>query len=190
MKTGNLGPDNIDSITNIQLNGGYHHYQTKTLFYNTRPLVFKSTSGFNTFSMIKKPSLYVKHIATNSLMRFLKIKYFFSLLCKNNLAYHNANVVVVCKMRNRLIRSGWCYDHIFLRFLPIGVFLKTNVMIQILQKLDSILNKQCKSFCQFYGENIFKIITSVPGYLKNGPQVMMLATTASNDFDSILVPGT
>jgi hypothetical protein len=62
---------------------------------------------------------------------------------------------------------GRYYDHNFLRFLPIfgekiGVFLKTNVMIKILQKNCSILNKP-RHFLQIFGENTFKSITSVPG---------------------------
>jgi hypothetical protein len=71
-----------------------------------------------------------------------------------------------------------CYDHNFLRFLPIfgnniGVFSKTNVMINFLAKTSinfenifaETLSKKLAFFTQCFGENIFKIITSVPGIL-------------------------
>jgi hypothetical protein len=57
---------------------------------------------------------------------------------------------------------GRCYDHNFLRFLPIfgekiGVFLKeTNVMIKILQNLALFRVKNANFFANFFGENIFK----------------------------------
>jgi hypothetical protein len=40
------------------------------------------------------------------------------------------------------------------------VYLKTNVVIAFLQKLGA---KTANIFAKFFGENIFKIITSVPG---------------------------
>jgi hypothetical protein len=62
----------------------------------------------------------------------------------------------------QLICSSWgrCYDHSFLRFLPIfgekmAFFYKTNVMIIFFAKTISSLRKK-------NGENILKIITSVP----------------------------
>jgi hypothetical protein len=65
---------------------------------------------------------------------------------------------------------------IFCDFLPIygeknGVFSKTNVMIKVLQKSSSSLRKNINIFAKFFGENIFKIITSVPGlFLESGHQ--------------------
>jgi hypothetical protein len=54
---------------------------------------------------------------------------------------------------------GRCYDHNFLRFLPI--FSKTNAMIKFLHNLHGFVLSQKR---QFFGENIFKIITSDPGH--------------------------
>jgi hypothetical protein len=56
--------------------------------------------------------------------------------------------------------SGRCCDHNFRRFLPIfgekiGVFLKN-------QKSSSSLSKKGQYFAKYFGDNIFKIITSVP----------------------------
>jgi hypothetical protein len=60
-----------------------------------------------------------------------------------------------------------CYDHNFLRVLPIfgekiGVFSKSNVMITIFHKTKSSLSKKRHFSAKFFGENIFKIIISVP----------------------------
>jgi hypothetical protein len=44
----------------------------------------------------------------------------------------------------------------------IGVFLKTNVMIKFLQKVAAVWAKNANIFAKFFGENILKIITSVP----------------------------
>jgi hypothetical protein len=44
-----------------------------------------------------------------------------------------------------------------------GVFLKTNVMIQFLNNLAMFRVKNADFFAKFFGENILKIITSVPG---------------------------
>jgi hypothetical protein len=57
--------------------------------------------------------------------------------------------------------GGRCYDHNFLRFLTIfgekmAFFSKTNVLIKILHNLALF-------FAEFIGENILKIVTSVPG---------------------------
>jgi hypothetical protein len=64
---------------------------------------------------------------------------------------------------------GRCYDHNFLRFLTIfgekvAFFSKTNVMINILHKLALFWVKNANFFAEFFGENILKIITSVPGH--------------------------
>jgi hypothetical protein len=63
---------------------------------------------------------------------------------------------------------GRCYDHNFLRFLPIfakklAFFSKTNVMIKFLHNLALFRVKNANFFAEFFGENILKIITSVPG---------------------------
>jgi hypothetical protein len=44
----------------------------------------------------------------------------------------------------------------------IGVFSKTNVMIKCFAKTSSTLSKNANIFAKFFGENILKIITSVP----------------------------
>jgi hypothetical protein len=44
-------------------------------------------------------------------------------------------------------------------------FTKTNVMIKFLQKLAVARAKNANIFAKFFGENIFKIVTSVPVYL-------------------------
>jgi hypothetical protein len=66
---------------------------------------------------------------------------------------------------------GRCYDHNFLRFFPIfgekiGIFSKTNVMITILHNL-ALFGVKNAIFTEFFGENILKIITSVPDYPRN-----------------------
>jgi hypothetical protein len=43
-------------------------------------------------------------------------------------------------------------------------FLKINAMIKFLQKLAVIRAKNANFFAKNFGENILKIITSVPGY--------------------------
>jgi hypothetical protein len=45
----------------------------------------------------------------------------------------------------------------------LAFFSKTNVMITILHNLALISVKNAIFFAEFFGENIFKIITSVPG---------------------------
>jgi hypothetical protein len=63
---------------------------------------------------------------------------------------------------------GQCYDHNFRRFLPMyflrknGIFLKNSCNDPNFTKMSSILNKNT-IFRRIFGENIFKIITSVPG---------------------------
>jgi hypothetical protein len=43
-------------------------------------------------------------------------------------------------------------------------FSKTNVMIKILHNLALFRVKNANFFAEFFGENIFKIITSVPDW--------------------------
>jgi hypothetical protein len=55
-----------------------------------------------------------------------------------------------------------------MRFLQIfgeknGVFLKNQCYDQFFQKLALFWVKNANFFAKFFGENIFKIITSVPG---------------------------
>jgi hypothetical protein len=62
---------------------------------------------------------------------------------------------------------GRCYDHNFLRFFPIfseiiGVFLKYQCYYQPFQNLALFWVKNANFFAIFFGENILKIITSVP----------------------------
>jgi hypothetical protein len=64
---------------------------------------------------------------------------------------------------------GRCNDYNFLRFSTIfgekmAFFSKTNVMIKILQNLAFLWVKNANFFNEFFGENISKIITSVPGH--------------------------
>jgi hypothetical protein len=59
---------------------------------------------------------------------------------------------------------GRCYEHNFLRFLPIfgkklASFSKTNVIIKILHNLALFGVKNANFFAIVFGENIFKIIT-------------------------------
>jgi hypothetical protein len=58
-----------------------------------------------------------------------------------------------------------------MRFVPIfgkqiGVFSKTNVMINFFQNLALFAVKNANYFAKVFGENIKKIITSVPGQNK------------------------
>jgi hypothetical protein len=50
----------------------------------------------------------------------------------------------------------------------LAFFSNTNVMITILQKLALFCVKNANIFAKFFGENILKIITSVPGFGKIG----------------------
>jgi hypothetical protein len=61
---------------------------------------------------------------------------------------------------------GRCYDHNFLRFSAkkLAFFSKTNAMIKILHNLALFWVKNANFFAEFFGENILKIITSVPGH--------------------------
>jgi hypothetical protein len=52
----------------------------------------------------------------------------------------------------------------------LAFFSKTNVMINFFQKLALFRVKNAKLFVKFFGENIFKIITSVPDeFLRKSP---------------------
>jgi hypothetical protein len=66
------------------------------------------------------------------------------------------------------VSRGRCYDHNFLRFSPIfgekiGVFLKNQCYDQFFSQTSSSLSKKRQYFRWIFGENILKIITSVPG---------------------------
>jgi hypothetical protein len=70
----------------------------------------------------------------------------------------------------RPIWSPWdpCYDRNFLRFLLIfgkkmRFYSNTNAMIKFLQKLAVACAKPANFYANLFGENIFTIITSVPG---------------------------
>jgi hypothetical protein len=64
-----------------------------------------------------------------------------------------------------MVSWGGCYDHNFLRFLPIlAFFSKTKVLIKFLENLA--LGKNVNIFARLFGENIYKIITSGPGQTK------------------------
>jgi hypothetical protein len=46
----------------------------------------------------------------------------------------------------------------------LAFFSKTNAMIKFLQKVAAVWTKNANIFCKFFGENISKITTSVPGH--------------------------
>jgi hypothetical protein len=57
----------------------------------------------------------------------------------------------------------------FCKFLPIfgekiGVFLKYQCYDQLFSKFSYVLSQKRHFFAKFFGENIIKIITSVPGH--------------------------
>jgi hypothetical protein len=56
---------------------------------------------------------------------------------------------------------GRCYDHNFGE--KIGVFLKNQCYDQMFAKFSFVLSQKRQFFAEFFGENISKIITSVPG---------------------------
>jgi hypothetical protein len=64
---------------------------------------------------------------------------------------------------------GRCYDHNFWRFLPIfgeklAFFSKTNATYnQKFALFSFVFSQKAPFFRNFFGKNIFKIITSVPG---------------------------
>jgi hypothetical protein len=49
----------------------------------------------------------------------------------------------------------------------LAFFSKTNVMVIVLHNLALYLVKDANFFAKFFGENILKIITSVPGHLES-----------------------
>jgi hypothetical protein len=55
------------------------------------------------------------------------------------------------------------FSAIFDDFRPLAFFSKTNVMIKILHNLALFWVKNANFFAEFFGENILKIITSLPG---------------------------
>jgi hypothetical protein len=62
------------------------------------------------------------------------------------------------KIAGSNLARGRCYDHNFLRFSTIfvekiGVFSKTNVMINIWHNLALFLVKNANFFAEFFGEN-------------------------------------
>jgi hypothetical protein len=85
-----------------------------------------------------------------------------------------------CKFWSRRIGSwGRCYDHNFQQFLTffgekIGVFLKNQCYDQ---NLALFWVKNANIFAEFFGENILKIITSVPG--RTQTSVAQVTTHAS-----------
>jgi hypothetical protein len=70
--------------------------------------------------------------------------------------------VVWKKVKAVAVNRGRCYDHNFLRFLPIfrrtklAFFSKTNVTIIFFQKLAVVRAKNSNIFPKCFGENIFK----------------------------------
>jgi hypothetical protein len=67
------------------------------------------------------------------------------------------------------VRSVDVFDHNFLRFSAIfgkklAFFSKTDQIIKFLHILDLFLSQKRQFFAKFFGENIFKIITLVPGH--------------------------
>jgi hypothetical protein len=67
--------------------------------------------------------------------------------------------------------GGRYYDHNFLRFSPIfgekiGDFLKYQCYDQLFSKFSFVSSQKRQIFRNFFGENILKIITSVPGSTK------------------------
>jgi hypothetical protein len=68
---------------------------------------------------------------------------------------------------------GRCYDHNFMRCLPIfwveiGVFLKKTMLYLIIfsQTKSSLSKKPANIYAKFLVKNILKIITSVPGHCR------------------------
>jgi hypothetical protein len=55
----------------------------------------------------------------------------------------------------------------------IGVFLKNQCYDQFFSKTSISLSKNANIFAKYFGKNIFKIITLVPGFIKNGLKEIM-----------------
>jgi hypothetical protein len=109
--------------------------------------------------------------AASSLVRFKgknKFVYF-----EKRSGLHTTTPRCSCKFRSRWIGSrGRCYDHNFLRFLTIfgeqiSVFLKSQCYDQNFAYLSFVSSQKRHFFAEFFSENIFKIITSVPGRKAN-----------------------
>jgi hypothetical protein len=96
--------------------------------------------------------------------KFFFLKTDHAIICAVNI--FDAGVVT----RDRRIGYwGRCYDHNFLRFSTIfgeknDVFLKNQYLI-IFSKFSFVLSQKRQFFPKIFGENILKIITSVPGLL-------------------------
>jgi hypothetical protein len=74
---------------------------------------------------------------------------------------------MVTRAKADRVTRGRCYDHNFLPFLTIfgetiGVFLKYQCYDQIISKFGFVFSQKRHFFSKFFGENILKIITSVP----------------------------
>jgi hypothetical protein len=87
--------------------------------------------------------------------------------CRGNQVFRlpTKTKTVIC---SRPTTRGRCYDHNFLRFLTIfgekiGVFLKYQCYDQKFSKFSLVLSQKRQFFSEIFGENILKIITSVPG---------------------------
>jgi hypothetical protein len=85
----------------------------------------------------------------------------------------------VLNLRQRKVRKGlgsmlWSqFSAIFAYFRrkKLALFSKTNVMIKFLHYLDLFWVKNANSFAEFFGENILKIITSVPALIRSQTSV-------------------
>jgi hypothetical protein len=60
----------------------------------------------------------------------------------------------------------------------IGVFLKNQCYDRIFEKTSISLSKKRQFFDKFFGENILKIITSVPVWRGDQPQAIFVRVTA------------
>jgi hypothetical protein len=77
----------------------------------------------------------------------------------------------------------WCYDHNFLQFSAkkLAFFSKTNVMIKFLHNLALFWVKNANFFADLFCKNIFKIITSVPGYTNIKNRIRQIRIQAKKD---------
>jgi hypothetical protein len=97
----------------------------------------------------------------------VKVELIFTAINVRHSLLENLNFWLV----RRRIRGGRCFgagvDVMITIFdEKIGVFSKTNVMIQIWHNLAVFWVKNANFFATFFGENICKILTSVPGWRK------------------------
>jgi hypothetical protein len=93
---------------------------------------------------------------------------------------HDPNLFSLKRKQKRCLLRGRCYGRNFRRFLPIlgekiGVFLKNQCCDHFFAKINSSLRKKGKIFAKFFGKNILKFITSVPG-VPNHPISVSLGT--------------